>query len=158
MTEAAVLTRISRNPAKFADYTICHAEKLSGCEALPLVMKGQAELFEEVLCELNNMVYDHHSVIYMKVKDTVIGVLTYFFVEEYSPKKLMVVLGYVEKEYRGKGIMNFLVREIKKVAVINQCGIIEFDTAVKNRRMQRLVMKMGCVPIAVKYRFIIEYN
>jgi len=61
MTEDAVLTRISQNPANFADYTICHAEKLAGCEALPLVMKGQYELFEEDLCELQNMVYDHHQ-------------------------------------------------------------------------------------------------
>jgi len=36
MTEDAVLTRISRNPAEFADYTICHAEKLAGCEGLQM--------------------------------------------------------------------------------------------------------------------------
>jgi len=54
-------------------------------------MKGQYELFADGLCELNNMVYDHHHVIYMKVKDKIIGILTYYFNEEFRPKRLHVV-------------------------------------------------------------------
>ncbi len=139
------------NSGIFKNCTIHLSQKLAGCEAFPLAVKALYELIEEGLEDENN-IYDDHMVIYLKHKDKVMGILTYHFLEDYCPKRIFINSCYVDKPYRGKGLIAYMINALKEIAAIGGVQIIEFGTSFQNMRMQRLAIKGGFVPSVIWYR------
>ena len=133
--------------------TITHHKRISQTPAIPLLVRGWAEISAASLTNGGICIAWDHEALVALVDDTPAGVLSYNFSEWQNC--FWVNLGYVLPEYRKQGVYRALWAELITRAQTAGALTIEGSTHVDNKALQRVASKLGRAPSSITYTFAV---
>lgn len=133
---------------------IKHYDGCSNTPANLFIMKAYVDLVENKFADNVYGANWDDKVIAAFIKNQCVGVLNWEKVK--WNRTIVIKIGYVDKDFRRKGIYTKLWNELISKARDEKIYIIEGGTYVDNKIMQSTMIKLRREPYAYFYRYEIE--